>query len=174
VEQEITEVHMKELWERQHAARSQPPLRPNLEALGDESDMEALESVEARFGVSSGITAARAQAAAELQLALVPFAGMETQPCSLPTREAPGDSSGDDKPAAVEEDSFVVTTQEACFSASAPWTGGDATPCDATQPCKGPHKRAMPKEGPKRSKRHHGTEMCTDRKRGRRPPVRCE
>jgi len=155
VEQEITEEHRKELWERQHAASSPPPLQPNLEGLGDESDMEALETVEARSGVGSGISAARAQAAAEFELPLVAFAGMDTQPCSLPTKEELNDS-GIDNPAAVEEDSFVVTTQEACFDASAPWTGGNATPCDATQPCKGPHARAMPKERRKGTKRQYG------------------
>jgi len=170
VEQEITEVHRKELWERQHAASSPPPLQPNLEGLADESDIEALE------------TAAGDQAAAELELPLVVFAGMETQPCvlptqpcGLPTQEGFGESNGIDKLATAEEDSFVVTTQEAGLAASAPWTGTNATPGDATQPCKGPTQRpVMPEERRKGSKRDHGAEMCTERKRGRRAPVRCK
>jgi len=173
VEQEITELHRKELWERQYAARSPPPLKPNLEGLGDESDMEALETVEAH-----------SQAVAELELPLVAIAGVETQPCGLPTTEAFAgmetqpcdlptkeveldDSSVIHNPAAVEEDSFVVTTQEACFDTNTPWLGSSATPCDATQPCKGPHARATPMESPKGSKQRFDAEMCTDRKRGR-------
>jgi len=131
IEQQITEEHRRELWERQHAAGSQ--LQPNLVGLGEDSDVDALEAAEVRP------TAEQEGEKPRVALPLAGFANLATQPCVSVMARA----SQQLRPAASAE----LPTQ-ACSDIKAGRAAGPdlANPGDATQACAGVDPAASPQE----------------------------